>query len=140
MNEEIKAQWVSALRSGEYEKGRGVLHRVRRDESGTEIATFCCLGVLCDLAYKAGVVDRQLVTASTNETVFAYRSLNADEGDVGDRSYLPPDVGEWADIDTHSPEVVFGTGALARTNTLANLNDEEFRQFEPIADLIENQL
>ena len=35
MNEEIKAQWVAALRSGEYVQGRGSLHSV--DESGTSV-------------------------------------------------------------------------------------------------------
>lgn len=41
MNPEIKARWVAALRSGEYEQATGQL----RNEHGE----FCCLGVLCDL-------------------------------------------------------------------------------------------
>lgn len=41
MNPEIKAQWVAALRSGEYVQGRKSL-RSLDDE-------FCCLGVLCAL-------------------------------------------------------------------------------------------
>lgn len=43
MNEEIKTRWVSALQSGEYKQGTGLLHR---DDK------FCCLGVLCDLHAK----------------------------------------------------------------------------------------
>lgn len=42
MNPEIKAKWVAALRSGDYEQGRGYLHR----------GGFCCLGVACDLFIK----------------------------------------------------------------------------------------
>ena len=44
MNSEIKAQWVEALRSGNYKQGRGFLH----SKSGT----YCCLGVLCDIKQK----------------------------------------------------------------------------------------
>lgn len=39
-------KWVAALESGEYQQTAGVL----RDANG-----FCCLGVACDLAVKAGV-------------------------------------------------------------------------------------
>ena len=45
MKPEIKKQWVQALRSGEYKQGRGQLKQG---------ATFCCLGVLCDLAVQSG--------------------------------------------------------------------------------------
>lgn len=54
MNPEIKAQWVAALRSGEYEQCREAL----RSRDG-----FCCLGVLCDLysnAHNAEWNDREL--------------------------------------------------------------------------------
>jgi hypothetical protein len=40
MNQEIKARWVSALRSGKYEQGQHYL---------CEEGKFCCLGVLCDI-------------------------------------------------------------------------------------------
>ena len=40
MNPEVKAKWVTALRSGKYEQGRDHL------KAGD---AFCCLGVLCDL-------------------------------------------------------------------------------------------
>lgn len=41
MNQEIKKQWVEALRSGKYEQGQG-----RLDYEGKQ----CCLGVLCKIA------------------------------------------------------------------------------------------
>lgn len=46
MNPEIKALWLAALRSGEYQQAEGML----RSDVG-----FCCLGVLCDLHAKAGL-------------------------------------------------------------------------------------
>lgn len=39
--------WIKALRSGEYIQYRGALRGLRGD-------SFCCLGVLCDLAAKDG--------------------------------------------------------------------------------------
>ena len=41
MNPEVKAKWVAALRSGEYEQGTEML---RPGEN-----TYCCLGVLADV-------------------------------------------------------------------------------------------
>ena len=46
MHQEVKQQWVTALRSGEYAQGNGHL---RKDDE------YCCLGVLCDIAVKAAV-------------------------------------------------------------------------------------
>lgn len=40
MDQTLKAEFVSALRSGKYEQGQRALRREN---------TFCCLGVLCDL-------------------------------------------------------------------------------------------
>lgn len=45
MNPEIKAEWVAALRSGEY---RQTKRQLRYGDN------FCCLGVLCDLRAKKG--------------------------------------------------------------------------------------
>lgn len=47
MDEKLKAQWIAALRSGNYTQGQGQL---RRTEWGD--ATYCCLGVLCDISDK----------------------------------------------------------------------------------------
>ena len=41
-------KWIDALESGEYQQGRGKLR--------TKDNKFCCLGVLCDLAVKEGIL------------------------------------------------------------------------------------
>lgn len=41
MDQELKQNWVDALRSGKYKQARSVL-RTKNNE-------FCCIGVLCDL-------------------------------------------------------------------------------------------
>lgn len=46
---EVYQRWIAALRSGKYRQGKYVLKQIN---SGG--ASFCCLGVLCDLAAKDG--------------------------------------------------------------------------------------
>ena len=48
MNEEIKAKWLEALRSGRYKQGTYALRK------GNE---FCCLGVLCDIVEPGAWVE-----------------------------------------------------------------------------------
>lgn len=54
MDKELKAKWVAALRSGEYEQGVGSLYNKTRD-------AYCCLGVLHRVA---DVPDDQWVDCS----------------------------------------------------------------------------
>lgn len=56
MTLEERTEWTSALLDGKYKQGKGFLHE-------PEIATFCCLGVLCDL-----VKDRLYLTAIMDES------------------------------------------------------------------------
>ena len=42
----FEAEWVAALRSGEYQQGRYDLH---------PNTTWCCLGVACDIAIRHGI-------------------------------------------------------------------------------------
>lgn len=77
MDQKIKDRWVEALRSGEYEQGRGAL------KSGDR---FCCLGVLCDLFVKDGL-------GTWGQDLF------------GSNGYLPPVVVAWAGLRNKSPAV-----------------------------------
>lgn len=43
VDRELVQKWVAALRSGEYKQGRGRLHQAKDN-------SFCCLGVLCEVA------------------------------------------------------------------------------------------
>lgn len=78
MDAEIKAKWVKALRSGEYEQGAGKLRRA--DDK------FCCLGVLSDL-----VDDKQWkLSPNTRSFVYGeYESLCWPSQPVMDHSGLP---------------------------------------------------
>lgn len=48
--EEVLKIWVKALESGKYQQTQGMLREIHDD--GT--SSYCCLGVLCDLAEKDG--------------------------------------------------------------------------------------
>jgi hypothetical protein len=45
MDQNLKEDWVKALRSGEYKQGEDLLYRSETD-------SYCCLGVLCKVAGK----------------------------------------------------------------------------------------
>jgi len=137
MNPAIKTQWVAALRSGEYQQGRNFL---RTDEG------FCCLGVLCDLAAKAGIgVYWSKPAAAPTLDGRVYDDVQACCDSTG---ILPAAVMCWADLDTDSPEVTAVNGLNIDVTTdgdsnvipLARLNDTHLFDFSIIADLIEAQL
>lgn len=117
MRKDIQDQWVAALRSGEYEQGRGALR--------TGNGQYCCLGVLCDLADREGVVSRVDIEAGLGTK---YDDCDSD---------LPDSVRAWAGIGLarNSPVVDVGSGSV----TLTYLNDMVDYTFNAIADLIEEQ-
>jgi len=129
MNADIKVRWTAALRSGEYPQGKEYL---RTDEG------FCCLGVLCDLAVKAGVIEYEKgpfrhyydgVTSVLPQTVMDWAGLHEDNPAVSTDS-LPEGVTWGADLDDQ-----VDTGLPA----LANMNDGG-TTFSVIADIIDAQL
>lgn len=127
-NQQVIKQWVDALRSGEYEQTRGKLHRVVADDQLTnEKPGMCCLGVLCDLAAKAGVVE-------------AHQLGNLMQ--YGEETHvLPRAVKSWAGFEFDNPYVdhvvEFGEGPEQAHDPLSLLNDDFGLGFEPIADAIE---
>jgi hypothetical protein len=127
MNPEVKEKWLTALRSGDYAQGKGKLERVVDGQS-----KYCCLGVLCDLAVKAGITTR--TDPITNGTLAHY-------GEMFD-NFPPQVVVEWAGIGTSNPNVLIPEreGELSRATNLAELNDEKNYTFSQIADVIEAAL
>ena len=112
MNPGIRAQWTAALRSGKYEQGTASLR------SGNK---FCCLGVLCDLAVKAGVL-----TGEPGEAGCAWYYHGAID-------YLPEAVTEWAGLQ----DINQLAGDPGATEPLAVLNDDFAWDFAQIADVID---
>ncbi len=116
MNPIIKAEWLTALRSGRYPKGKG---RLVTDNGGKK--TYCCLGVLCELAVEAGIIDGVPRTRVNDGSITP----------VG--VYLPDNVAEWAGIERISVSVGTIQSKLGATN-------DETEDFEAVIKMIEEKL
>lgn len=117
MKAEVKAEWVAALRSGNYKQGRNYLRQ------GDE---FCCLGVLCDIS-GLGKWENDV------GVVQAYVA-----GEEWEDVQLPLAVVEWADLESEDPVVL--EIALASYNDGDEAITVKPHSFAEIADLIEAHL
>lgn len=127
MKQEVKDEWLAALRSGEYAQANGRLHV----DDG-----YCCLGVLCEVAVKAGVIEpAEMKSTLKEEAVGAY-------GKDGGTMVPPLEVIEWAELDSENPNTDVRTNDddFSRPFTVAELNDEQGYSFAQIADVIERCL
>jgi hypothetical protein len=131
MKTEVKELWLAALRSGDYEQTTGALHRRagRCSDTGDYAPPgYCCLGVLCDLAVKAGVdVD---VRSHPDGYTFFDNSSGA----------LPMAVKKWAGLGSRNPHALYTDGEGDKMESdLIELNDSGVG-FGRIADAIESSL
>jgi len=123
----IREAWLEALTSGEYKQGKSYLHQ--KTKKGED--RFCCLGVLCDLAVKARVID---APEEDEDRVVVYD---------GDAEKLPNSVLDWAKLknSTGEPENENFVGEEAwltkglKKESLASLNDAGIK-FPTIAKII----
>ncbi len=143
MNQEIKDQWVKALKSGEYKQGYGKL--AVKMSNGQQ--KHCCLGVLCELAVEAGIVEKIEVPMNVifddddyEATMFEYEGEQVpDTPRVRNRTgyTLPERVKVWAGLDSDNPGV---TRPHGYETTLSELNDSKIHNFEDIANIINEGL
>jgi hypothetical protein len=133
MNPEVKAKWLSALRSGNFKQTREKLTANNRQ-------SYCCLGVLCELYRQETGNGRWKVNENYdgNYDNNKYAFLGAD--------CMPPDeVIKWAGLPADSQnDVPVGErprkwGHGVETVTIAGLNDDG-KSFAEIADIIESKL
>lgn len=120
MNPEVKQLWLDALRNGGFQQTRGALH----DDKG-----YCCLGVLCEVAIKAGI-EIEVKPPKHADERFYYDGYTT----------VPPDVVQaWANISEtgHLDKAVEFAGPPSIA--LTALNDRGMT-FDQIADVIEKQL
>lgn len=124
MNGRVKELWLDALRSGKYEQGTNKLSY--KDEEGK--TRYCCLGVLCDLAYKE--IELFTINDFSKSTLF---------GEELEDTILPSEVTEWAELNNNSPKVLVESEEGVCLEYLAELNDNGY-SFKELADLIEEHL
>lgn len=105
---EVIQRWIKALRSGKYKQGK---YKLRSHEN-----TFCCLGVLCDLAAKDGGPKWQ---------------FHGEEGyEYHERS---------GSLFLKLEAFLFRDAPIGQMD-LIKLNDGHNRNFEQIANIIEKKL
>lgn len=119
MNAHIKALWLKDLRSGEFVQGFAQLRR--SDYLGRYVMTYCCLGILCDIAAR-----NQVDTWGDDNNFGLHHNT----------SVLSPKVKDWAGLPDTNPDVIYN----GRRVPLAILNDDYHLDFNQIADIIEEQL
>lgn len=130
MDAELKAKWVTALRSGEYRQGRYNLR--------TASDTYCCLGVLCDVINPDGW--------DSLDGGAGHLWSESDNSDANG-SVLPADVASrlFGNTDPYRPWITNNNGALdfedrdGDVECLSALNDTGEFTFDQIADIIENR-
>lgn len=120
MIKDIRTAWVKALRSGDYEQGTKYL---RMD------GKFCCLGVLCDLAERAGIPLAVVASISNYPVVYDTHTMT-----------LPYQVVKWSGIGLGNE---FGKyfdpkDEVQFSHSLARDNDDG-KSFAEIADIIERE-
>jgi hypothetical protein len=150
MRKEIKSQWISALRSGQFPQAQGTLNRVF-SLTHKETPGYCCLGVLSELACNAEIVTKEIQSTGVAE----YTDVNRSGYPVNEQgsAYLTDGIRDWADLDSAVGEYLTwvqvypflseaekSLPALERTTdnlyNFATLNDAGV-SFETIAKLIE---
>ncbi len=67
--QELKDQWVAALRSGEFQPTTGTLKRVERGGAEGETVGHCCLGVLAE------IMGTEQKVSEDNDVMFVFRDL-----------------------------------------------------------------
>lgn len=133
MRGEVLDEVVKRLRSGKYKQGRSALRL-----KGPEVDTFCCLGVMCEIAVEEGVAERS--PFDPDDRSYFYGGI-----DGGSNIYLPEEVVDWAGIVSDIEKEVslgeywyeqrgsFGEGKF---DSLAVMNDDG-KTFPEIADWME---
>lgn len=113
--DEIVRLWTDALRSGEFKQGKSKLRDIEDN--------YCCLGVLCELAVRAGVIEpAKPITANGVRVRYTYDNYGG---------FLPPVVQEWAHLSSDC-------GQYLGHHALYSENDHGV-PFEDIAKTIESK-
>lgn len=113
--QELVSNWIDALRSGDYAQGTGVLRSAFKDN-----VSYCCLGVLCEIA----------PDAEWDGTLYQYHGY---DGYVSNA--FPVD--DWFTERTGLVTEIKNIISRGFMSELADANDEQNKDFNEIADMIE---
>lgn len=122
MNLEVKAEWLEALRSGNYKQ---TTRKLKKDGG------YCCLGVLCDV-----------YTKKNKDMYWSGDAISYNDNGIvrGQTLMLPEQVVAWAGLSGPNPTVEASDELGPQKRVLSYWNDFGDMNFNQIADLIEKQL
>ena len=118
MDKRIKALWLDALRSGEYVQGVDYLRNTYNE--------YCCLGVLCDLAAKAGIGE--WANSEIDGWEFDYES-----------GVLTERVRDWAGMTSYNGTYTDSEDGTVEQRCLSNDNDSG-ATFAEIVGIIQGEV
>lgn len=134
MNGDIADRWADALESGAYAQTSAQL--VHDTPEGT---SYCCLGVLCELAAKEGIVVRIYPRISVQVPGYVSTKIRPDYG-YASTSDLPDAVVKWAGMSTSTGYVdddpLVQEPGFSVARSLIDLNDDLKYDFNRIAAVI----
>ena len=120
MDPKVKAEWLTALRSGDYEQVQGRLRKTAEDGS----KSYCCLGVLEDLSPLRQWLDDDRTVGLDGKT----------EPEAATLSYM---ACQWSGLESLSGYINLSPTVNRHFSvSLTELNDNGLT-FEQIADVIE---
>lgn len=143
MDQRIKGIWIERLRSGDYPQGRDLLAQYVGD---TDEMTFCCLGVLCEIAEEEGVVVSLVFEGIDCRRKRYLGPGESENGACG--ATLPECVEAWAGLGL-GDQLIPLPGAEGGKIALAELNDRGIIDrdgranpwtFDQIADVVDRHL
>lgn len=114
MKKEIADRWIAELESGNYKQTTNALCMINGEEK-----SFCCLGVLCEIAKDELNLKTELGSLTAGKQVVFYNDSPA---------CIPNIVRDWADMKSRN-------GLLLSGGSLATLNDDG-HTFKQIAVII----
>lgn len=127
MNPEVKAEWLEALRSGNYAQATGRLCKVIDRTTDDPTYGYCCLGVLTDLYRKDTNIGKWI---ADGRGYYAGKDFHVGEEEIFRASNdIPVATRSWSNL----------TDEFARSE-LVKLNDGDKKTFSEIADWIEENL
>lgn len=139
--EEFKAEWVAALRSGEYKQATGALVRTLATEDSSapwKVHGYCCLGVAAEICALKGLIGK---TICREDGSIYYISDPARFSRFREESVLPMAI-----VDQYKDHLAvnYATGSqqdpAVNNERLSWHNDTGGRDFNQIADMIEQSL
>lgn len=103
LNEDLILEWIAALRSGNYIQGERQLHIPPNEFDNTH--EYCCLGVLCEVAVKHGMVRFD----ANYPDAYTYEFKNPNPEDTGSDmeylvEYINSDLGHFREFVGLTPE------------------------------------